>query len=45
MSEENQPRTALQRMLGLLGYVAGIGLLLFILFVIIFSLWQIFATA
>lgn len=45
MSEENIPRTSMQRMLGLLGYLAGIGLLLFILFVIVFSLWQIFATA
>ncbi len=45
MSENNTPPTAIQRMLRLLAYFAGIGLLLFIVFVILFSLWQIFATA
>lgn len=43
--QTEKPRTAMQRMIGLLGYLAGIGLLLFILFTILFSIWSIFATA
>ena len=45
MNQENTPPSALQRMLRLLGYISGIGLLLFLLFVIIFSLWSIITTA
>jgi len=45
MSQENTPPSAIQRMLRLLGYISGIGLLLFILFVILFSLWSIVTTA
>lgn len=45
MSQENTPPSSMQRMLHLLGYLAGIGLLLFLVFVIGFSLWQIVATA
>lgn len=49
MSEDNTPTStppnALQRMIRLLGYIAGIGLLLFITFTILFSLWSIFKTA
>ena len=45
MSQENTPPNAIQRMLRLLAYISGIGLLLFILFVIVFSLWSIVTTA
>lgn len=49
MSQDNtqasKPPSALKRMFSLLVYVSGIGLLLFILFTIIFSLWSIFTTA
>ena len=44
-SPENTPPNALQRMFQLLAYLAGIGLLLFIVFVILFSLWSIIKTA
>jgi hypothetical protein len=49
MSEEKTPvntrPNALQRMFRLLCYIAGIGLLLFLLFTIAFSLWSIVKTA
>ena len=49
MSEEKTPvqkrPNALQRMTRLLGYLVGIGLLLFLLFTIVFSLWSIVKTA
>lgn len=44
MSEQNTPPTAIQRWVRLLAYVSGIGLLLFILFTIVFSLWSIATT-
>ena len=49
MSQENSPQnprpSAIKRMLQLLAYISGIGLLLFILFTIVFSLWSIITTA
>ena len=49
MSVEKTPvqkrPNALQRMTRLLGYLLGIGLLLFLLFTIIFSIWSIVKTA
>ena len=45
MSDPTNAPSTLRKLLSLTGYLAAIGLLLFILFAIFFSIWSIFSTA